>query len=193
LVDIDEALRPLVVDFRVVLLDLGAEPASQISAHPMLRGGLLALKTATVRNPRRQRRVAREALALLKDDDSTFMLFLQYISGVIKASSQRMLKETVREFAAEKEEKMQTLVEYWLSQGMRKGLKKGEAKGEAKGLAKGEANGLRRALMLTLTKRFKKVPPRYLEKIAAADVETLQRYQFVAIDAATVRAVFAAH
>jgi predicted transposase YdaD len=78
---------------------------------------------------------------------------------------------------------MQTLAEHWESQGMRKG--------RVEGRVAGRVEGVRRVLLLTLTKRFKKVPAKVKTRIDAASLATLERWCEHAIDAPSLDDVFA--
>lgn len=81
LLDAPGGVKRLTVDFEVGLLDVGAEPAAQLSSHPTLRGGLLALKAAATPLPKLEA-VLREMMRTLSDDESTLRLFLRYLMSV---------------------------------------------------------------------------------------------------------------
>ena len=66
----------------------------------------------------------------------------------------------------------------------------GEAEGQAKGKAEGKAEGERRALNLILTRRFGPIPPAIDARIAAASLDTLERWIGQAVVADTLDATF---
>jgi hypothetical protein len=218
LVDAPDRLGGLVLDFRVAVLDLGSVGAASLSRHPTLKGGLLALKAAAEVEPGAQLALIKEAISLLAEDDSTLALFLRYLEGVAGRRVLRMVMQAVREVAPEKEAQVQTIADYYRSQGARRGLKRGLAKGLARGLEQGleqgreqgleqgreqgleqgreqgleqgREQGLRVALKRLLTKRFKRVPPRVNAKLADADAAVLQRWLDEVLDAHSLEALF---
>lgn len=190
LVDVEGTLRRHVLDFEPLLLDVGEVPGAKLSRHRLLRGGLLALKAAAERDAGKRGGLVREAVELLADDDSTLRVFLRYLEGVAGRPVLDEVLAAVRDVAPEKEAQVQTIADYYRSQGARKGLAKGLAKGLEKGLAQGREEGLRRAVLSVLTRRFKKVPARVKASLEAADEVALQRWLEAALDARTLEAVF---
>jgi predicted transposase/invertase (TIGR01784 family) len=195
LLDVDNALAPLVLDFGVVVLDLGATDHADVAKHPTLRAGLLALKVALLEGLEARRALLREVF-LTPPGEWTRELFVQYLLNV----GGRELEPVVRAAEAEaaQEPHMQTIAEYYVSKGVRRGMSKGLKKGIEKGIEKGRVEGrvegrlegLRLALTSVLTRRFKKVPARVTAKLAEADEAALQRWHERAIDAASLDAVF---
>jgi len=78
----------------------------------------------------------------------------------------------------------------WLAEGRAEGEAEGRAEGRAKGMAKGEAKGKADALLRLLGSRFGPVPEPYRLRIAAADLDGLDRLFDRALTATTLDAVF---
>jgi predicted transposase/invertase (TIGR01784 family) len=200
LLDVDGPLGALVLDFPVVVVDLGAEASATLAKHPALKGGLLALKAAAAVGAE-QRRIAREAFRLFADDEWTRDLYLRYLGHVGGKKMESTLMRAAREELRPGEENaVQTLVENWLSQGRRQGrrqgltqgLTRGLEQGRTQGLEQGRAEALREVVTALLTKRFKKVPAKLKARLADADAKTLQRWFDAAYDAPSIEAVFKA-
>jgi predicted transposase YdaD len=66
----------------------------------------------------------------------------------------------------------------------------GEARGRAEGNARGRVEGQARALLRLLEKRFGKVSSRLRERIATADVTSIEAWFERALDAHELNAVF---
>ena len=83
-----------------------------------------------------------------------------------------------------------TLAEPWKQQWLAEGRAEGEAEGMAEGMAEGEAKGKADALLRLLGSRFGPVPEPYRLRIAAADLDELDRLFDRALTATTLDAVF---
>ncbi len=195
LIGTSRELRRLCVDFEVILVDVGAEPANQLSGHQTLKGGLLALKSAAV-GEREQPALIRSVISALKNDRSTLTTFLGYLGGVAGKEGLPLVQRALEE--DDQEDAMQTINQYLEMLGRRKGMRAGLKKGLEKGLAKGLEEGrraaesaLRRSLTRLLKKRFKKIPASVDAKLAEADAATLENWLDAAIDARSLRAIFA--
>lgn len=191
---VDPSLRRMVLDFEFAVLDLGAVADVDLSAHEVLCGGLLALKTATVPEALRLEK-ASEVIRLLRGQ-STLKPFLVYLQWVVGAERMAAVQEAVRKASPEDEESMISIAESLINKGRAEGIDQGLAKGLAKGVAKGVAKGrdaVAALLMQVLLRRFKRVPARHKKLIDVADLDTLVRWHGVAHDAATLDAVFRSH
>lgn len=196
LIGASRALRRFCVDFEVVLVDVGAEPASRIARHQTLKGGLLALKAAAT-GERRQPAIIRSVISALKNDRSTLTTFLGYLGDVAGKQGLPLIQRALEE--KDEEDAMQTINQYLemlgrrkgMRAGLKKGLEQGIEKGLEKGLEKGQELALRRSLTRVLEKRFKKIPASLDTKLAEADAATLETWLDAAIDARSLRAVFA--
>lgn len=180
-------LRRFALDFGVLLLDLGATRVERLTSHPTLRGGLLALKSATAA-PRAQQRLVREAIRLLREDPSTLTTFLSYLQEVVGEEALPLVER-----AAELEEgdaAMRSINQYFEELGRRKGLRAGMKRGLDRGIVRGREDALRSAVTKVLARRFKKLPPSVTQKLAEADVATLEQWLDAALDARSLRAVF---
>ena len=139
-------LRRLCVDFEVILIDAGAEPANRLSRHQTLKGGLLALKSAAV-GEREQPALIRSVISALKNDRSTLTTFLGYLGGVAGKEGLPLVQRALEE--DDQEDAMQTINQYLEMLGRRKGMRAGLKKGPEKGLEEGRRaaeSALRRSL-----------------------------------------------
>lgn len=191
-------LRRFCIDFEVVLLNLTAEPASRIARHGTLKGGLLALKTAAASGPR-QPALIRSVISTMKNDPSTLRTFLGYLGAVSGKGGLPLVQRALEDEG--QEDAMQTINQYLEMLGRRKGMRAGIKKGLEEGLEKGLERGieqgqelaLRRSLTRVLKKRFKKLPASVEAKLAEADAASLDAWLDAAMDARSLRAVFAPH
>ena len=192
---LDEGLRRFSVDFKVVLIDLGAEPVRSLSSNPILRGGLLALKAAATRRDRFEP-VVKQMLGTLDNERSTLLFFLRYLEAVSGRRTLRLV-ERVAEQQQGKEKMMQTVGDYIESRGfrrgMRRGLKKGIEKGIEKGLEKGREEGLRDSIRFIITKRFKRMTRSAEQHLVSADPAALPALLDRAVTARSLRSVFTEH
>lgn len=181
------ALKRFCVDFEVILVDVGAESPEKLSSNRLLKGGLLALKSAAV-PPRRQATVIRQVIKALEDDPSTLRTFIGYVGEVAGKSGRPLIEQAMKN--VDQEDTMQTINQYLKSLGRRSGVRVGLKKGLEKGREQGREEALRQLLGRVLKKRFKKVPPEVDERLAKADAATLEAWHDAAIDARSLRAIF---
>lgn len=187
LLDAPARVKRLTVDFEVLLVDVGAVPAAQLSAHPTLRGGLLALKAAATPLPKLDA-VLREMMRTLSHDESTLRLFLKYLMNAAGRDALPAVERAAAQLGA-KEATMQTISEFIESRGYRRGTRQGLKQG----LEQGQRQSAQKAVRKLLTKRFKKLPPSAERKLAEADTATLDRWFDAALTAKSLGAVFASH
>lgn len=192
---LDDGLRRFSVDFKVVLIDLGAEPMRSLSSNPILRGGLLALKAAATRRDRFEQ-VVKQMLGSLDNERSTLLFFLRYLEAVSGRKTLQLV-ERVAEQQQGKEKMMQTVGDYIESRGFRRGkrrgLKEGLEKGREEGREEGREAALRETLRRILTKRFKRMTLLAEQRLAHADAATLESWVDRAVTARSLRSVFASH
>ncbi len=188
-------VKRLSVDFEVVLLDVGTEPACSLSAHPTLKGGLLGLKAAAT--PRAGLGpVLGQMVGALADEESTLRFFLQYLMSVVGRDALPLVERAAQQQGQGKEKAMQTISEFLESKGYRRGKRQGLKEGLEQGLEKGLEKGLaayRDGLRRVLLRRFKKVPAAIEHQVAEADAATLTRWLEAALEAKSLKAVFASH
>jgi predicted transposase YdaD len=201
LLDADLATQALSIAFEVLLLDLGAESIATLSQHATLRGGLLGLKAAAT--PFSQfEEVLSSMFDTLGDDPSTLAFLIKYLLRVSEPEVLPVIDRLLRG----KEKAMQTAEEYLLAKAYRRAkreltkkmekeltekMEKELEKGREEGREEGREDALRTSLRFTLTRRFKRIPASVEEKLAAADGATLQRWFEAALDAKSLKAVFA--
>jgi predicted transposase/invertase (TIGR01784 family) len=192
-------LRRYALDFEVIVVDVGAEPVEKLSRHRTLKGGLVALKVATVKHAKWQR-FLNEVVLALRPEGSTLDTFVSYLEGVVGKRGLPMLRRALQSGSEEKQ--MVGVINEFieeigrkkgLREGRKKWLEKGREEGIEKGIERGREEALRQALTSVLTKRFKKVPDSVAAKVASADARTLQGWLDAAILARSLRSVFASH
>jgi hypothetical protein len=204
--DADAALRPWIVDFHYVLVNLAGIPDHALSEHPTLRTGFLILKHGNRPDDLRQTLVVlgRAALALGWDD---LVALIRYILREPNDVENALLREVLAEIVPGQEDRIMSIAaEQWTAEGHAKGLAEGRAEGRAEGLAqglvegraeglvKGQAEGLARgkaeSLLRLLERRFDFVPDTIRQQVTAADLDVLDRWFDRAVDAAMLDAIF---
>lgn len=197
LLQVTPSLAALTLDFGVVMVDVAAEPLDALSRHPILKGGLLALRAATTPVPELEPVV--DGMLHSLSDESTLNFVLQYLLEVMASDGLAVLDKSVRKHE-QKGPQMQTIAQYLDARGYRRGRRQGRAqgreegrvRGHEEGRAQGREEGLRESLRMLLVKRFKRLAPKYEALLGAADFETLNRWFDAALSAKSVKDVFAA-
>lgn len=173
-------LRRFALDFEAILLDLSRVSVERLTTHQTLRGGLLALKTASV-GPERQLPMVRRALKLLAADRSTLSTFLSYLGEVVDEDVAPLMLEAAQ---GQESPSMRSMNQYIRELGRRQG--------ERRGLKRGRAETLRSSVTLVLEARFKRVTAQARARIDSADPETLTKWLSAAACAPTLESVFTA-
>ena len=83
--------------------------------------------------------------------------------------------------------------EKWTQQWMAEGEAKGMAKGKAEGKAEGQRLGMARTLKNQFQRRFGGLPEWAVDRIDRADVESLERWSYLVLDARVLDDVFQDH
>jgi predicted transposase YdaD len=178
-------LRGLLLDFEYAVLDLGAVPDADLSRHPRLKAGLLALKLATEGDGAAPVARIREVITeLVRAGDlgvEALMPFLVYIHHVVGFDAVPLVREVVRATAPQKEQQMISAAEHYLQQG--------RVEGREEGREEGRVVALRGAVTSVLRKRFGALAPEVEAVLAAAGAQTLEQWLDRAIDAPTLDAV----
>ena len=183
MIDAPESLQPFVRSLGYVLHDLGQIKLGRLSSDEGLMAGLAALKFLITSN------VPREVLyrilaALPQDDDSYKIAVLTYIIRTYHLE-RSVLETTLRAAQPESWEAMMgTIGEILSREARQEGLQVGRAEGKAEELA--------RSLVRLLERRFGPLSPDITARIAGAELETIERWFDVAIDAAALADVFSA-
>jgi hypothetical protein len=127
------------------LLDAGAIDDAALSAHPALRGGLLALKYGT--RPRSQRsklaEVWKNVVGRLPLNET-----IVYLARAYREVDEATLLKTIRQLSPEKESEVMRLsiAETWQQEGRLRGLEEGRTEGRAEGRSLERADALKRVL-----------------------------------------------
>ena len=161
---------------RYILRNLRTMPIEALSRNPALRAGFITL-----------RQEALDYLATIAQAlPESSVLWRQILEYVVRTYDDVDIDDLkaalLREGHTELEVVMGTIAETLLEQGSEQGF--------AKGLAAGEAKGKADDLSRLLSRRFGVLPRHIRERIAAASLETLDRWFDDAIDADSLEAVF---
>lgn len=176
--DIPEALRPYLPAFDHALADLGRIEDEALSRNLRLRAFLKALKYILRSDlPERMDVVLAEAPHL---DMVDVLLVLTYIDrGPVEIGDEVLRNALRRLVPAREEEIMGSFGQRYFEEG------------KAQGVAQGVAQGMAEVLTRQLSRRFGNLPDDVRQRISSADVETLDRWSDLVIDAPSLDAVFA--
>lgn len=161
LTKVASSLRRFTLDFEILLLDVTASRVAALAKDRVLRGGLTALKVATVDREKQLPLVRSSLHDLVAADESTQRTVLSYLGGVTGPDRLAALVKEDREM--EKFEKY-----------IRKDLIK----------------PFRALLTKSLESRFETIPPRYKRSISRAGADRLEAWLFASFTAKSVAAVF---
>ena len=181
-IDADEELRPYLADFRYALVDLGRVDDAVLSRNEVLRVGLLILKYGSRDGDLRETLLAlgRAALALGFDD---LVALVRYVLVDPNETEARMLREVLAEIMPGQEERiMSVAAEQLMAESLQRGLQQGRQEGRQEGEA--------RTMLRLLERRFGPIPDPVRARVAAADLDSLDRWLDRVLDAATLEAVF---
>ncbi len=186
LVDAPTGWRPYLLDFQFSLFDVGHVEDRQLSKQSHLRAWLLAAKYATRDGKQLEiKDFLVEVLTEVPADD--FMVIMRYVVETYGRYDEQDVREIIRRVRPGEEEKMmsqfaQSIIENtnpkWAQMVRQEGEQKGEQKGEA------------RILTRQLQRRFGVVPDWASEKIAKADLSSLEGWSLRIFDAQSLDEVF---
>ena len=174
LVDAEKGWRPYLLNFRFPIFDLGEVPDKRLSCHPQLRAWLLAVKYATRKG--RQLEIKECLVEVLADAGEDFPVIVRYMMETYQSFGEETFREIIRRVRPEEEAKM-------MSQFAQEII----AKGKPDWLQQGEA----RMLLRQIQRRFGNAPTWAQEKIAEADLPTLEEWSLRFVDAKSLEDVFA--
>ncbi|MBB4284603.1 Rpn family recombination-promoting nuclease/putative transposase [Roseospira goensis] len=130
--DLDDALRPLVQDFRYTVRDLGRLPPEALSAVPHIRAVLMALRLGTGEPARLERLV--EIVAALPDESLLEAQVVRYIVAMIGSLTPRDWHRVAALAKPQREEAMVSLAaQEWIAQGRETGFAQGRQEGRQEG------------------------------------------------------------
>ena len=178
---VPEQLRRYLLSFRHALVDLGQTDDDALSTQAPLRTYLKAAKYILRSN-------LPECLGIILADarqveEEHLKVVLTYLDKGPNKLDIEALREAVLRLVPDKEERIMG----WFSQGF---YDQGLAEGEAKGKARGEAAGEAKILSRLLEKRFGPLPPALLERIFAADIQSIEAWSERLFDAHDLQSVF---
>ncbi|MEO5334246.1 MAG: Rpn family recombination-promoting nuclease/putative transposase [Magnetococcus sp. YQC-5] len=191
LVDVDEALRPWLLNFRFPVVDLGPIPDGQLSRDARLRAGLMALKYGT-RDPQTQMDALENIIAALVDAPELLLSVLLYLLTTFSNLDEEHVRQVVRRINPQEEAEMMS---QFAQEILAKGKPEWAAMVRQDGILIGEKKGRREegASMLTrqLQRRFGDLPSWATQKIADAELSTLEEWSLRILDATTLESVLA--
>ena len=181
LVDAEEGWQPYLLNFRFPVFDLGKIPDGKLSCHPQLRAWLLAAKYATRKG--RQLEVKEFLVEVLTDSGEDFSVIVRYMMETYQSFGEETFREIIRRVRPEKEaEMMSQFAQEIIAQGKPEWLKQGWQQGRQEESAS--------MLSRQLQRRFQEVPSWASEKIAKADLSTLEEWSLRFVDAQSLEDVF---
>ena len=119
-------------------------------------------------------------------NEEYFEAYIRYLFYARTDLEQEELKERIKTVSMERSEKMLTIAEKLLQEGVEKGLakgiKKGREEGRKEGREKGREEGREELLWKQITKKFPQIPERYYEKLKALTIDQLDTLGLDLID-----------
>jgi len=179
-------VRPWLVDFRYVLVDLGHIEDARLSRNEVLRVGFLILKYGTRDADLQETLLAlgRAALALGFDDLVAAVRYILFEPNEVEAG---ILREVLKEIMPGQEERIMSIAgEQLKAEGFNLGLAQGEARGEAKGETKAKAE----TLLRQLRRRFHSLAPEVEARVRQADGNQLDEWLDRILDAKALTDIF---
>lgn len=181
----------LTFNLEVNVIRLWERPASEVlNSDSVALYQWAALMDATVEEQR-------EAARRLRDSGRDGLQMQMTLLGALRYGSRSsflerigpmlLTKDILRESPMWQEIETEARAE-GLAKGIAQGVAQGVAQGMAQGMAQGQAAGERRALHKILTRRFGTLPAAIEQRIAAADLDTLERWIEQAIGADSLEA-----
>jgi predicted transposase YdaD len=184
---VPKPLHPYLVSFRHALVDLPRIEDDALSADTRLGAYLKALKYGR-RNDLPQRI---EVILVPKLADVDMADILRYIAVCPRIVSVANLHTGLRFLERSRREKiMRHFTQEIEAIGEARGRAEGKAQGRVEGKAQGRVEGQGRALLRLLERRFGTVPSRLRERIATADVASIEAWFERALDAHDLNSVF---
>lgn len=181
-------VRPWLVDFRYILVDLGHIEDARLSRHDVLRVGFLILKYGTRDADLRETLLSlgRAALALGFDDLVAAVRYILFEPNEVEAG---ILREVLKEIMPGQEERVMSI---WGEQLKAEGFNLGVAQGVAQGVVQGEAKGKADIVLRLLRRRFQELSPDIENRVRAAGGDQLDEWSERILDASTLADVFGA-
>ncbi|MGN7613701.1 Rpn family recombination-promoting nuclease/putative transposase [Magnetococcales bacterium HHB-1] len=170
LVNAKTKIKPFLLDFPFILIDLGKIADEALSHQPELRGVLLILKY--VYYPEEHERILLMAAKDLRGVDRDLLLkILRYLGATYGMLDKNIARQFVRTIRPEEENEMMSI----FAQEM---MAKGEIQGEAK------------LLQRLLHKKFKSIPVWASDKLKTADSKSLEIWGDRILDASSIDEIF---
>lgn len=191
MVEAPPELLPHLLDFPFGFVDIPHIPDAQLSTSLVLQVGLLILKYAFVVTDEPPVEWVADQLSRLRHAGVPREFLeqaLRYIWGAYETMDREAVVAAANRAAPGQEDDM---VSPFARELLAEGRAEGEAKGRAEGRAEGEARGVAGSLLRVLERRFGRVPAKYRLAIQNGQIDQLQAWLDRAIDAPSLKAVFA--
>ncbi len=191
LVDADEALHPWLLNFRFPVVDLGPIPDKRLSRDARLRAGLMALKYGT-RDPQTQMDALEDITAALVDAPEILLSVLLYLLTTFPNLDEKHVRQVIRRINPQEEaEMMSQFAQEILAKGKSEWAAMVRQEGRQEGEQIGEQKGEAKILTRQLQRRFGNLPEWASDKIAKAELSTLEEWSLRILDAPTLESVLA--
>ncbi|MBF0178999.1 MAG: Rpn family recombination-promoting nuclease/putative transposase [Magnetococcales bacterium] len=187
LLDADDALRPWLIQFRFILVDLGPIPDEQLARHVRLRAGLLALKYGT-RDPVEQMVAMETITSALMAAPELLVPIMRYLLTTFHKLDESVARDiVVRVHPRETMPMLSIFARNIIEQHKDAWIREGELQGRQAGELEGEA----RILIRQLQRRFGTIPGWARLRITEeGDPQTLEEWSLRVLDARSLDEVF---
>ena len=181
LVDAEEGWLPYLLNFRFPVFDLGIIPDKKLSRHPKLRAWLLAAKYATRDNQQIGiKELLVEAFSEVPED---LYIIMRYVVETYGSYDEQAVREIIRRVQPEEEEKM-------MSQFAQDVLANRNPKWAQMVRQEAWQEGKASTLLSQIQRRFGDTPTWAREKIAKADLPTMEEWSLRILDAKSLEEIF---
>ncbi|MBF0438202.1 MAG: Rpn family recombination-promoting nuclease/putative transposase [Magnetococcales bacterium] len=186
LVDADEALRPWLMNFSFVVVNLGPIPDNRLARNARLKAGLMALKYGT-RDPKIQNEALWAIVAALEEAPELLVPIMLYLLTTFQDLDESDVREIVVRVCPQETSEMisvfaRNIVEQHKHEWRQEGFESGERRGER--------NRAIQTLLRLLTRRFGELPAEVHTKVNAANIDILESWTDQLLDAHSLDDVF---
>ncbi|MBF0124828.1 MAG: Rpn family recombination-promoting nuclease/putative transposase, partial [Magnetococcales bacterium] len=178
LVRADPFLRPYLLNFRFIVMDLVITNDQDLSSHPPLRAGLLSLKHAF--REEQQPQVLDEIGRSLREAPMEFLYqTLRYLSQTFKIMDRPAMQQVIQQARPHiHQEEVITMMSQFAQENFNIGEKKGRKEGESS------------VLLRLLRRRFSTLPNWVEQKVLDANLDALAEWTDRFVDARSLQDIF---
>lgn len=166
-------------EFKYLLYDLSPMSKEEIRGEAKLRIYLDISRAIHENDIEKLKETVKRAMIafaeLGKDGEATeyFEAYILYILNVRRDLGVEEIHKVIKEVSEERGEKMLTIAERLINEGMEKGMEKGRQEGMEKGMEKGKNVGKEELLWKQILKKFPKTQRTYYEKVKTLSTDQL--------------------